>query len=356
MIPSQHADATSSRVATELDYTFTREILPEVSRTFALSIEMLPESLRHAVRTGYLLCRIVDTIEDEAELDPSQREALFDTFDALLRDDTASPEPFEAEARAIGLGEGSADATLVARAGASFRLFRSLSTAQREAMRPHIAEMSRGMREYTRRWAQAGRLHLNDLDDLERYCYFVAGTVGELLTALFLDVCPVDEDTRRKLDANAVSFGLGLQMVNIVKDVSTDIQRGVCYLPEALANIHNLTLERILEPENRQRGLAVVSAVCARARQHLQCAEQYTLHWPTTPEGNAVRLFCAVPLALAVGTLKYVELSNDTLRAHVTPKLPRATVMRVLEQAQAAVQTDAALNNMFREMHEIEVF
>ena len=44
---------------------FGRDILPEVSRTFALSIRVLPGELGRAVLAAYLLCRIADTLEDE---------------------------------------------------------------------------------------------------------------------------------------------------------------------------------------------------------------------------------------------------------------------------------------------------
>src|SRR5215203_6271569 len=61
---------------------FAREILPPVSRTFALSIRVLPGTLGRAVRTAYLLCRIADTIEDEPRM-PAADKALL--FDELLR-------------------------------------------------------------------------------------------------------------------------------------------------------------------------------------------------------------------------------------------------------------------------------
>ena len=70
------------------------------------------------------------------------------------------------------------------------RVFRSFSSRVREAMRPHVLEMSRGMQIYSERAHEEGQLRLRDLDDLEKYCYYVAGTVGELLTDLFFEECP----------------------------------------------------------------------------------------------------------------------------------------------------------------------
>ena len=77
------------------DIRFCEDLLPQVSRTFALSIEMLPEALREYVRVAYLLCRVLDTIEDAPGLELLEREALFDEFNALLRSPERKTEAFE---------------------------------------------------------------------------------------------------------------------------------------------------------------------------------------------------------------------------------------------------------------------
>ena len=334
------------------DEAFCFDMLPKVSRTFALSIDALPEDLRAAVCIAYLLCRIVDTIEDEAKLDREVRRALFDAFDRLMSDDRAPWTEFEAQCRAVNLGAGSADADLVMNAGAVFRAFRSLPHRQRTAIRPHVLEMSGGMRSYCERAHDEGQLRLTDLDDLERYCYFVAGTVGKLLTALFEPtVAVLPQPLREDIRSRAVSFGLGLQLVNIVKDVATDLQRGDVFLPVALAKEHGVDLDDILAPQRRQEGLAVVRAVCARAREHLQAAAEYTVLWPT-PAGTAVRQFCAVPLALALASLAEVEAGHDTLRPGRVPKISRDMVAQLFQKIMATVHDDHALAEVLRQCGE----
>lgn len=334
------------------DEAFCFEMLPRVSRTFALSIEALPESLRAAVCVAYLLCRIVDTIEDEAVLDRQVRRELFAEFDRLMTDDRAAPEPFEDRCRSIGLGDPSPDGDLVRGAGAVFRGFRALSVDQRAAIRPPVLEMSAGMREYCERAHDVGKLRLRDLDDLEHYCYFVAGTVGKLLTALFEPtVAVLPEQIRSDIRARAVSFGLGLQLVNIVKDVAVDFERGDVFVPEALAAEHGVELDDILAPQRRQEGLAVIRAVCARARDHLQAAAEYTVLWPT-PSGTAVRQFCAVPLALALASLAEVEAGHDTLRPGKVPKISRDMVAQLFQKIMAAVNDDDALAEVLRQCGE----
>jgi farnesyl-diphosphate farnesyltransferase len=334
----------------------TIRLLPTVSRTFALSIETLPAGLRAPVRLAYLLCRVVDTIEDEPLVTlaagapltagAARRAALFDAFDAQLADDGAPPADFVAAAAGIGRA---ADADLLAHADAVLRAWRALPDAARAAVRPMVLEMSRGMRAYAARAdAAGGRLALDDLDDLERYCWYVAGTVGVLLTALFEGALPpLAPAAQRTVRGAAVGFGLGLQLVNIVKDVAADLERGACFLPQDRLRAHGLSADRgLLAPERRDDALAVLGEVCERAREHLDAAVTYTLAWPL-PEGAPVRRFCAVPLALAFATLRAVERGDDTLQPGRTPKVSRLTVAQVCAAAGAAVRDDGELRALF---------
>ena len=331
----------------EHDESFCTNMLPKVSRTFALSITVLPPGLRTAIRIAYLLCRIVDTIEDDAVVRGEEREHLFDVFDELMSDDGSDTRTFERLTAELDLGAGSDDQVLCLGAGSVFRCFRALPLAQRVAVRPHVLEMSRGMREYTHQADARGKLRLRTMADLERYCYFVAGTVGKLLTSLFeLEVPDVPPHVLAAARGRAISFGLALQMVNIVKDVATDLPRGDCFLPVELAEQQGIALEAILEEDNRDAGLAILGAVCERAREHLKRAEEYTLAWPVE-QGRDVRMFCSVPLTLALATLHEVERGDDSLRPGRTPKVSRDTVLRVFKDSHRAIAANDTLGWMF---------
>ena len=103
--------------------------------------------------------------------------------------------------------------------------------------------------------------------------------------------------------------------------------------------------ERLLDPRRREQALAVVREVCARAREHLAAAREYTELWPV-PGGEQIRLFCAVPLALALATLREVEHGADTLRPDRVPKVSRQLVSHVLLSAREAVTSNDALGSM----------
>jgi farnesyl-diphosphate farnesyltransferase len=338
------------------DLSFCERLLPEVSRTFAVSIQNLSPELREVVCVAYLLCRTVDTVEDDPRVLPATRWALFDLFDAALasaaRGDASLARAFEQSARDADLGLG-AEAELSAHAGAVFRVFAAQPADVRAIIQPRLLQMSRGMRSYAERAASEGRLQMRDLEDLELYCYYVAGTVGELLSDLFMRACPVDARRREALVGRSVRFGLALQLVNILKDVAEDSARGAYFLPATHADAYGVDLSRLLEPDQREAGLASLRTLARRAREHLSQAEDYTLLWPLTSAGREVRLFCAGPLALALGTLREIEHGDAALRKDRAPTVTRSFVARTLEQMFRAVgapdpaESDRLLRELF---------
>jgi squalene-hopene/tetraprenyl-beta-curcumene cyclase len=324
------------------DVAICRRLLGEVSRTFALSIDMLPPQLRDSVGNAYLLCRIVDSIEDDTRLPIGRRLALFDAFDTAVGDDAVAEEVFEREARDTGVGETPGENELCAHAGAVLRRFRLLDAARRRAIRPRVLEMSKGMREYAVRAARDGHLRIADVADLERYCYFVAGTVGGLLTDLFaLDVPDIEPDRLAELHRLAVRFGIGLQLVNIVKDVAVDLERGACFLPANLVEGAGLAVEELLDPRRRARAKRVVDAVCDLAAEKLRDARAYTLAWPAGEATRAIRVFCSVPLVLALESLRVVR--ESALARGVSPKLSRSEVFTAVRDVLASANGDGAL-------------
>ncbi len=332
----------------ERDRAYCEACLPLVSRTFALSIDALPAGLRESVRTAYLLCRVVDTVEDEPGLEPRLRQLLFDEFDRMLQRDDAEVSSFERTwRRRFPDGTASAEVELAKNSGSVFRSFRRLPDHARSSIRPHVLEMSRGMRFYAARQDQRGHLEIDDLDDLETYCHFVAGTVGVLLTELFEhDVPELRADRRYGIRSRAASFGLGLQMVNILKDVAEDSERGACFIPQSVAEAHGVALDRVLDPEERERALGMMRALAAHARRHLDRAKEYTILWPVSG-GAAVRMFCTVPLVLALASLSEIERGRDTLQRGKTPKISREAVAQLFERARRSVGSDAALGELF---------
>lgn len=327
--------------ASKADHAYCHDALLAVSRSFARPIEMLPGDLRSAVMCGYLLCRIADTIEDNAFFTMAERDELYHVF---LRALQAAPESEDVrlfERLFEGVRGDEVEADLARHLSVVMRVYRSIpSEMQRKATR-WIEEMVRGMQLYSHRGHEADGFNaMHTVEDLERYCFFVAGTVGHMLTDLFVEEFgkgSLELDLRK----NAEAFGLGLQLVNILKDVTDDRTRQVSYVPRTSCAAAGLTIENLVDEANRDAAHAAVAPLFDRAQQHLDRALEYTLTIPK--EQTSVRLFCLLPLWMAVRTLVHGR-GNDAMFIPGAPvKIARDEVERLIGECMARVGDDAAL-------------
>lgn len=320
------------------DWRYCEHALREVSRTFSQPIELL-EDLRPAVTCSYLLCRIADTVEDDAELAPIERDLLFDAMLAVL-EDGADPRDFVA--RYAPVERTGPDADLTRNFERVMRVFSTLPAAQRASSQRWIAEMTRGMAIYARRPAgEGGLVALENLADLERYCYFVAGTVGRLLTELFVGTLALDRSRRLTLEANAEDFGLGLQLVNVLKDITDDRGRRVSYVPRSLFEAHDLSVDQLLDPSRRATAHLVLAPIFDRSARALDAAFEYTLAVP--PSARGIRLFCLLPIFMAVETLAIARGSDAQLVPGAPVKISREAVHRIIAECTASYADDEAL-------------
>jgi len=327
------------RVAEALN--FQRQILPAVSRTFALTIPQLPAGLDECVANAYLLCRIADTIEDEPALSAADK----DRFQQRLVRVIAGEEP--ARGFAAELVPRLADTTLPAEreliAGTArvVTYTHSLQPRQQQAMLHCVAIMGDGMSKYQRK---AGLRGLAVLSDLDEYCYFVAGVVGEMLTDLFCDHDARIERQYPELMRLAPSFGEALQLTNILKDVWTDRARGVCWWPRSVFERHGIELEHLEQSRGSAGYCAALDELIAVAHGHLRNALAYTLRIPARQRG--IRQFCLWALGLAVLTLRNIH-SRPDYAAAVDVKVSRRRVRQVILASQLASGSDRMLRALF---------
>lgn len=282
------------------------EILQKVSRTFALTIPQLPPPLRRVVGNAYLLCRIADTIEDESALTSVQKQHYHDFFRDVVSADG------DAEAFARGLvplltrDALEAEKDLVQHTGAVVAITHTFNANQRAALNRCLTVMCHGMPHFER---QASIQGLGNQASLDRYCYYVAGVVGETLTALFCDYSDEIGRQRERMMRLGLSFGEGLQMVNILKDFWEDHGRGVCWLPRNLFATVGINLGQI-DRERYQPGFGTAYAnLIGLAYTHLRNGFEYTLAIPKSERG--IRRFCLLALVLAVQTLQRIHQRPD---------------------------------------------
>ena len=260
-------------------------LLEKTSRTFALSIPVLPEPTRREVMIAYLLFRIADTFEDASHWEPPRRIEALDGFRALLNDySRPRAERLSGQWVAAGITSHAGYRELMADVPFVLESFFDLSTDAVAPVRAHVERSAEGMAGYVGR-TKNGSLVLNDLADLKTYCYFVAGIVGEMLTELFLIGRPRLEAIAAFLRERAASFGEALQLVNILKDSAGDAAEGRTYLPPALSR----------------------SEVFALARQDLETAGAYIGALQSAEAPRGLVEFTALPVLLARASLERIE-------------------------------------------------
>jgi farnesyl-diphosphate farnesyltransferase len=261
------------------------DLLEKTSRTFALSIPLLPDPTRHEVSVAYLLFRIADTFEDAELWAPAERrKALADFADLLARAEPAAAERLaDAWTRNPPCGH-AGYLELLRETPSVLADFESLSEPAQSSVRAHVRRSAEGMAGFVSRMTPAGDLVLDDLADLSRYCYAVAGIVGEMLTELFLIGRGFGE-IEPFLRERAAEFGEGLQLVNILKDSFSDLKQGRRYLPPGV--------ER--------------SEVFSLARHDLGRAAEYVLALQKSGAPRGLVGFTALPVELAWASLDRIE-------------------------------------------------
>ena len=337
--PVTSVTAPAAAPAPEASLAFARRILPRVSRTFALSIRLLPGSLGTAVLSAYLLCRIADTIEDDHAATVARKAELLELLVAAL-DDPAAAGRLAGAAPELVAGD-AAHVELVAGAPHVLAVYRSLPERSRLRVRHWVTEMVHGMEKFVRLYPQG--IRIRTLPEYKEYCYYVAGTVGHLLTDLW------HEHTRsigvaeyRALWRKCRAFGEALQTVNILKDIAWDARHeNAIYVPEQSLREHGSSHGTLLSPAHAAQNHAALAELIELAWRDLDQALDYFVTLPR--RAVSVRAFCLLPLLFAFATLRDLTRSRAMLREGGTVKISRAEVRSLMVAGLLLVGSNRAI-------------
>lgn len=315
-------------------------MLPGVSRTFALTIPQLPESLRPAITNAYLLCRTADTIEDSTSLSDADKAQHYQALLATL-DGELAPKAFAEALLAAAPISLATERELIRGAPELVAVYRGLPEAQRTALLRCVRIMCEGMARFEPLKQGDG---LPDRRHFRDYCYVVAGVVGEMLTELFALADPAIAAQRERLMPLARDFGQGLQMTNILKDQHDDRQRGICWLPRDLLEEAGCTRE----PDGTWRRDAAfqdaMHSLVAVAHHHLRQARAYTLAIPAHQKG--MRRFCSWAIGMALYTLQNIR-RRPCFTSTAEVKISRTRLRAIILGCNLSVHSDTLLRGGF---------
>ena len=314
----------SLRVATASQKGLLTGLLKQTSRSFYLTLRVLPAAVRPQIGLAYLLARTTDTIADTELLPVEQRiEALRKLRNRILG---AGSEPLNfGELARLAPRESPAEKLLLEKVEDSLALLPSLSPDDLQLVRTLLNTITGGQELDLRRFAPSESMvqrsgdklslglqpiiALETTAQLDDYTYRVAGCVGEFWTK----ICRAHVFPRARLDdaqlvANGIRFGKGLQLVNILRDVPADLRKGRCYLPADKLEKAGLIPEILLSPVSEAKFRPLYHSYLDMAESHLAAGWAYT---NSLPRGCVrLRLACAWPVLFGQQTIERLRAAN----------------------------------------------
>ncbi|MEE8504544.1 MAG: phytoene/squalene synthase family protein [candidate division NC10 bacterium] len=325
------------------------DILKRVSRTFYLSLNVLPRDVRRPVGLAYLFARAADTIADTRLISREKRLEYLELFRSEVRENESNRIREVTEAL-TGPQKIPEERELLARLEECFAVYRALDPADRERIRDLILTITQGMQMDLTMFPgeEEGQLvALKTRDDLDSYTYYVAGCVGEFWTEMHMAHHPSLKDWDvAEMKKRGVRFGKGLQMTNILRDLSKDLRLGRCYLPQEDLETLGLAPSDLLDRQAIDRVRPLLHSLLEVTLAHYREGWNYTLAIPR--QEVRMRLACAWPLLIGLKTLALVAQSKNLLDPVATVKISRGEVYRLLLRSLTLLGSDRSLTGYYQ--------
>jgi farnesyl-diphosphate farnesyltransferase len=311
-------------------------ILPKVSRTFAPTIRQLPRPLVLQLTVAYLLCRIADTIEDSEILTIKQKQNLLEQYADILVRENAVNERKAFLKKISALPQKSADDELLHNVSLILTVYNQFPKKVRTGISTWVAEMVSGMRKYVQSKYSSSPNFLKTIDELDDYIYYVAGTVGNLVTTLFSHYSQnINHTITNTLRKYAESVGKGLQMVNIIRS----------YMPNELLKKYDLTRQSIFDRHNVPQGKKMLEELIEMALSYLDAGLPYIAAIPKAERG--MRMACILPLFWALQTLRAIKKNVNSFFAKEKIKISRTVIREEMCLAYVSVFSNRLIERRF---------
>ncbi len=307
-------------------------LLRGVSRSFYLTLRVLPNAVREPIGLAYLLARAADTIADTRLIPPDDRLKTLLLFRERLCG-PASSEAFRTTITNLSEKQGNlSEKELLQSLDQAFAMLHSLSAEDGARVRKVVATLTDGMVMdlTTFPYEENGYIvGLPDAQALDKYIYYVAGCVGEFWTEIISHhIGALANWNINSLSKSGIQFGKALQLTNVLRDVPRDLRMGRCYLPVNELSALRLEPKMLLDITNSQAARSLLVKWLETTLDYYQAAEHYTLMIPR----RCARLRLAVLWPLLIGLSTLVELTAKTnwLDPKQPAKVTRNDVYRIL--------------------------
>ena len=324
-------------------------LLPGVSRTFAISIAVLRGDLALDVAMAYLVCRLLDTVEDDVQIPAERRRRILMSLAEAIVQQVKLPE---ALADLAGMRD-QIQATpveheLLAEAESLFSRLNAIPPARSASIKSWSCEMAQGMADFV---SDTPGESVRSMQDLERYCHAVAGTVGGMLTDLFIVYgCGINRKKQVRLKQFQEAFGRGLQLVNIIKDCGKDWKLGRSFIPRDFVTRARLSRADEFFSNGNELTREILTPLVEKASTDLDDAVRYVRILPRRMW--RARLFCIYPLVFARASLALLANNLDRIvLGEPGPRITRGQVRRLMLVAFPAALSNFWLRFVGRKRH-----
>ncbi len=308
-------------------------VLKGVSRSFYLTLAVLPKAVRTQIGLAYLFARAADTIADTGELENEVRVQCLRRFKQQFSNESLSwPNIQKIQAQVIAKQSNPDERRLLEKLEQCFQLYQRVARDDQSQIGQVVSTLIGGMEFDLQQFhhGDGGALRaLSDMADFEYYTYAVAGCVGEFWTKMMCAHLPgMRSWDQARMIPLGIRYGKGLQMINILRDLPKDLQHGRCYIPQALLKKYNLSLDLLLKPASAQVFQPLLRQLIQEARDHLDQGWRYTMEIPRLE--IRVRLACMWPLLIGIRTLQALSTSSYFLNPETSIKISRRDVYGIV--------------------------
>jgi len=332
-------------------------LLKSVSRSFYLTLRILPAGMREPIGLAYLLGRAADTIADTSLIPPEHRLDLLFLFRDRINSDGDHGELTQIVREIADQQIQPDERVLFESLDQAFRVLSQMDAPDEKAVREIASTLTEGMEFDLRTFPDeySGQIvALQEFKELDWYTYMVAGCVGEFWTKMTYAHMPgtfrASSETMLEL---GIRFGKALQMTNVLRDCGKDLRIGRCYLPSAMLDPLNLSPQDLLLPASSLRARPLLYELVQKALDHFRCAAEYTLAMSRT--SVRLRLACLWPILIGLDTLLLLVNNDDWLDPAKVSKVRRSDVYRILLSSLPLLASDRLLRIWLqRKMEKIE--
>jgi farnesyl-diphosphate farnesyltransferase len=320
-------------------------ILARVSRSFYLSIRLLPKKLRDPVSLGYLLARASDTIADTTELPLDLRTEKLHLLARGIQGEALGDAIVHLGASLAPLQKNKAERALIESLQSCLNWLEQSEVLDREEVRAVLEQINRGQILDLERFRNPKQIvALETSAQLDEYTYLVAGSAGEFWTRLcFRHLPKFATRSEDNMLGMAKRYGMGLQLINILRDAGADLRAGRCYFSnEELAAAAMQPSQIVREPERFQ-------PIYRKWREKAERGIEAGLQYANAIRNRRVRIATALPGLIGARTLALLrDAGATTLHRHI--KVPRSEVRGIVASLIFGFGARARIESLYRDL------